>query len=478
MNSFNLGYFAATKGEELPKHVEFSTTTQKGTRLFFLLIVILNSMLIVAQTNELRIGVYNDSWGGGFTPVFDDLRTFHLHASFEKKDKWKIESHYSMLTNRFDTDSSQRIALDEIPLIASFSVFSFPENKGNVWLKLGLVGTGDFFGSQVQKTAHELFGVTQTDLHYESKKRIYPSFGYLVNYAFFKRQLKGERELALRFKNELDYQAKYKTTISAALSISLMIGEHQVQFVPAYSWAKNQVANSHLLTRMAFAESGFNLNFQVFTQHVYYHFQIYPESQFSYGGVGLRLFKQSSNLKTERKALNMEIDLGVLSQGFGYSFKYSFLPFSLANRRCSVIVIHNYHTLLKKFIPNYPSINGHGLQLSAGLEIGLLKEKLTSRLLEPYLNASLGNKAITLYSKTFNIEQLRSNYFAFSTDAGVDFRLPIQYKSIDKAICFTLYHRLLLSKAWDQSQASTMSHLVRSTQIAQNLFGFGLKLSL
>ena len=123
---------------------------------FLLLLMLITSARTQGQNSEFRIAIFNDSWGGGATPIYDDLRTYGAQLGYYRENRFKVESTFSHLTNQFDTDTIQRKSLDELVLIVSIPIVHFnKEKEDNIWLQFGGMARGSIFGNQIQNLAHE-----------------------------------------------------------------------------------------------------------------------------------------------------------------------------------------------------------------------------------------------------------------------------------------------------------------------------------
>lgn len=429
------------------------------------------------QSKELRISLYNDSWGGGFTPIYDDLRTYHFQAEYLKTNRFRLFTRYSLLTNRFDTDTLQRKSMNEWIMNGSLSIVQFNEGKGgNIWLKAGIVATGDILGSQIQKVTHQLFGVTQTDLPYYEEKKIHLIIGYAVDKSILTKPLREGRTFQWTLNHALDHHYNYMTTVRVGSPISLKVNRSQIIFTPEYTYAKSHLLNNDLLPKVAEAESGLSFGLKVFSKRIFYHFEIYPYQNFSYGGIGIRLYKENSVRTNPVKPLNLDIEVSLLSKGYGYNFKYSFMPFVILERRAKIIVNHHYHTFLKRYIPDSPIINGHGNQLTVGLQMTVLKAKSSGRIIDPYLNLSLGDKAISIYSKTANVARQTSHHVAINNDVGINIRIPYILNDSKNYLALSMYHRLIFLNSLTPAKESRFvdrNHSPYAT--TQHAFGVGIR---
>lgn len=442
-----------------------------------LLSFFLISLAQVHGQGEFRLSAWNDSWGGGLAPVYDDLRTFHFELDYEKKNRFRIQSRYSLLTNRFDPDSLHRRSLDELVLSGSWALLRFNNGTGgNLWLKGGMVATGDIIGSQIQNTAHEVFGVTLTNLPYYDGNNVYPTLGYSLEKRLISHPLGSGRELQWWLHQSLDHHHGYVTNLGIAGPLTLKTASTSFALTAAYAYLTSHLPDNRLVERVLKAESGVWLGMEVTGRILFLNFRYFPSGNFSYGGVGFRFYRGMFSTAEERD-LGLQVELSLLNKGYGYNLKYAFLPFLLLNRKANIIINHNFHTYLRTYLPQSPTVNGHANQLTAGMELRLLKNRETERWVEPYVNLSAGNRVVSVYSRELPVATSTSHHFTLNGDLGLYLNLPLFSRL--KPLSLSFYYRTAVQHSLTPARESPLVNANNSPYAPQRYnLGGGVRFSL
>lgn len=298
--------------------------------------------------------------------------------------------------------------------------------------------------------------------------------GYLVLKTILNKQLKGDRSFQVQLEHSIDYIHNYMSKLSFGIPVTLKTNSSQILLKGNYILSENYLTNNSLLANVLDAESGLCLNLKIVGKTIFYYFKTYPNSGFSYGGIGFRIRKQNEALTPT--SLNLEIATSVLSNGYGYNFKYSFLSKTALNRKIKMILNHNYHTFLKRFFPDSLQINGHGNQLTIGTEIYLLKSKDKPRVIEPYTNLSLGNKSVCIYSKTRSIDKFLSHHLIINNDLGINAQIPLSFNGMATNMNLSFYHRLTMMTSLTPNNELAFSEITNSPYAnIQDAFGIGIR---
>lgn len=439
--------------------------------VFTLILLNLYSVALKSQVEEVQFDIENDSWGAGFTPIYDDFRTYGLNAKIITKKRFFFNGEFSYLTNRYDSDSSQRKALDEF--LVNFGVPFFPTQEGrendNLWITAGILFRGKAFGQLLQEKIHGSAGVSEVPLEYYSGNNVYANLGY----QFRKTVNLPNQTWRIGLKNSLNLNLGYNVFATIGVPVIFGTDNNFMSFSTNYTMSKTFLEDNTVLKKVTKAESGFNLRYKVYTKDVFFYFDIYPTTGFSSGGVGFRLGKFKSNIQPFKK--QVIIELSKLSNGLGYNFKYLIIPFTFQKRTAHVLINHNFHTLLKSYIPDYPNKNGHGNQLTFGTELPFLKQKKSVRIVEPYINLSVGFKGISTYSKVYDIPSSTSFYFATNNDLGVNISIPYRVKKNKHRLTFSIYYRnIFLNSLTPNKEVDFVNTKNNPYRTYQNAIGFGL----
>ncbi len=440
-------------------------------------LIFLLSVAIQAQdSRSLEIGLYNDNWGGGFTSIYDDLRTYHLQVDYEKRQKLRIYGRVSFLTNRFDTDSSHQRSLDEWSAGVAVPVFKFKQGEtGIFWLRSGLLARTSIVGRSIQNAVHDLLDIDEPNLPYYDTDGVHPSIGYQLELNLLDMPLSNNSSMTVRLSHTLDYTHNYSTIASINARMTRGRPGHEIEFSPGYVFADNQLENNQLLRNVLDAESGPRLGIRVNRNRIFYDFQIFPEGGFSYGGIGINL------LRGKNSEGNIDPGVGirgsVLGNSYGYSVQYSFLSKNAFNRNMSLIVNHGYHTILKKSLPVSPVVSAHASQITFGAEMQLLPKRESPRKIEPFVNLSAGHKFISLYSGVMPDEETISHHFILNTDQGVEVNLPLNFISKSWVPTFSIFHRLMVLGSLTPDKESGLVNPDNSPyRTYQSAVGVGMRL--
>ena len=80
------------------------------------------------QTN-LEVGILNDSWGGGFTKIEDDYRSFGLVAKYTHSNNVSLLTTLSALTTKSWSGLYQKARLDEGLILGKFLLAQNKQSK-------------------------------------------------------------------------------------------------------------------------------------------------------------------------------------------------------------------------------------------------------------------------------------------------------------------------------------------------------------
>lgn len=442
----------------------------KGMMFSFLLFSVAG-LYAQSKSGEFRLSAYNDSWGGGFTEVYDDLRTCHFELNYARRNRLQIFARYSLLTNRFDADTLQKKALDEFILNGAYSLYRFKGKGGAVRIRAGILATGNSAGLIIQQIAHEVFNVPQNKMEYYSLRGVYPTIGYEID------KVIADKSVRVRLDHDLTHHVGYRTSVGIGVSFGLL--DSRVVMNAGYRYMKNHLSGNSLLNKVSYAESGPTLGMKVFGKHIYYHFALYPAHHFSYGGIGIRLYRADSASKVSLNSRWVpDIEVSVLSGRYGYNFKYAFLSFPVLNRSVGVLVNHNFHSLLRSWMSSFKT-NGNANQITAGLEMNLLKTKTKPRIFDPFVNITAGDKAIAVYSQVLDIAKQTSHHLVLCQDAGIRVNVPLKLAAKQLPFSLVLYHRLMLLKSLTPSKESPWVNEVNNPYApVQHAYGLGIRISL
>lgn len=424
--------------------------TTKSIELKFIVIFVLlifSGQNMAAQDqikdNNLEFSFFNDSWGGGIVRMPDDLRTFGFVLRYTSKDKISIYAKYSAMTNRFGEIKEFRNRFDEIVLKTYLPVLDFAEGQGYLGLNLGVYATGDFYGEEMQNFLHEKYEIPTIVLPYTKDR----GYHYLVGF-YFSRNLiykpinhKKYLQFKLNISSEYSYNYLSLTDISIPIFLRYNNSSKYLSIRTGYKFTNN-LSENKVLDRVLLAESGINFNVKVGLKNIFLFFEYFPKNGYSKGGFSFRLNKDRNANKSQNLTKD-HIEVTVLNKGYGYNLKYLRDFTTFKNRDVRIIVNHNFHSLIKRYIIKYPQFLGHGIQFTIGCEVDLMESKGIFKTIKPYANLSSGYKLLSIYSGLTKIERINFHHFVVMNDTGVKLYLPIKFLPRKPNFNFLIYHRLL-----------------------------------
>ncbi len=386
------------------------------------------------KLKNTELSLLNDSWGGGFTRIQDDLRSYGLNLKLSAEKHFFLQARLSALTNRFPFDSLKRGRTDELLLRVGFPMVNFADSSGYISLQTGVYLNGNMLGSRVQQYTHEAFGVPEVQLSYIGNTALHPLAGGYMIKELMGEWLAGGSRLSLGLELHTECALYYALQSSIGFPFQILDKTRHCLFSVQGGARLNQIFTANNVVRQVLmSESGYYASMRVNLKGACFFYEIFPGSSYSWGGIGLYLrpgCKDNAHAETE---------IGMLSKGYGYNFKY-LLPFDSLGKHCLYFVIqHNFHSLLKTYLPNYPEVMGHTVQIGTGAELELFRYSRFKLPISGYMNMLPGLLQHTIYAGTRYIEEQRAWHYCVSHDAGIKIR-PAIFK---KHLGLSLFHRLL-----------------------------------
>jgi hypothetical protein len=144
------------------------------------------------KINKVNVSYWNDNFL--FEDLIDDVirkgKDDHVTGSVsleyltgQRNNYWTYNCEFNILTNKNDNYRADLLTF----------LFSKTKVTSNVKIKtgLGIVGRGDFGGSEIQNFYHDLFGWRRIDLPYLSSQKLGLMFSSEIQYNFIKKQTYG-----------------------------------------------------------------------------------------------------------------------------------------------------------------------------------------------------------------------------------------------------------------------------------------------
>ena len=147
------------------------------------LLVILIAFTAVGQKTDsitkynLRISTFNDSWGGGFTRIKDDYRSYGICTFIEMPNKFSINTQLSGFTNKVSKQPTNQTRLDELLISGKFLIKKDFFKYLDIYGIIGLYDLNNYHGENIQNSTHQLFGVSEVKLPYSNFRGTFYQLG-------------------------------------------------------------------------------------------------------------------------------------------------------------------------------------------------------------------------------------------------------------------------------------------------------------
>ena len=394
------------------------------------------------QYAKYEFSMLNDSWGGGIAKMSDDLRTFGFDFRYTSKGLISVYTKYSSFTNRYHRDSLQRKRFDELVFKTRLPVLNLPSSNGSMGLILGVYANGNFGGEIIQNLEHDRFNISKVELPYYKGISFHHVVGMYFSNDILNQRITENRSLMVKmdFTAEYSYQYLFLTQISFPF-IYKYEEDKYLLFKVGYNYVNN-LSDNELRKDILEAESGLNFAIRIAFKNTYFYYEVFKDKPFSSGGFGMRFTPGHKN--KELVTSKDKLEISIVSKGYGYNLKYLKEIATLYNRKVSFIIILDFHSLLKLYLPSYPDVLGHGNQLTIGAELDLFEPLDLYGIVNPYMNLSFGVRIVSIYSGLVEIDRLDYFHFAMNNDVGVKIRLPLKIFTKKINLNFLAYRRLML----------------------------------
>ena len=396
----------------------------------FILKPLTSSAQFASDYPYLTISTLNDNWGGAFTPIKDDQRSFGFIVDYQFAllngiSQAKIT--YSGLTNRFAYPDSSR--LDELEIFLRFPVWRL-EDKIIFSATGGAIIAGDLGGEQLQNNFHEVVDVAPVILPYPVGNKVF---------AFFGASIWGKKTLSIwgdesyfNLESNIDYQLapgyNQKLKVQAGPTVSNTRND-KIWLYLGYANTQAYFENSALKS-VAKTETGFFLNYGMKLGIANFGFTVYPESKFTIGYIGLTLLNGGDDKKLERVDVTSEI--GALGDDKGLFVRYLWNKAGADKSKWLLDAHYQFWTLGAKYTPDYPNVLSNYQQFSLGVNYHFITPKNTLQAI-PYVSARAGVKQIRTYAGQQPAPTVSDYSFMLLAEAGLRIKFPT---NILKKNCF------------------------------------------
>jgi hypothetical protein len=401
---------AFSKGKNLTK-----TSARLAVICTFLLAT---AHVSVAQNSRLTLATFNDNWGGGFTEVKDDYRSFGFlldadFLAFNKTSNLRLK--YSGFTDKFVADSSR---LDEIELKAKYTIATIKSHHYFQGIA-GLYAVGNLGGESVQNTVHSGVGVAKVELPYSAKSDFYGIIGgaYQSDIPLFGPETK--KGLSLNPIVEYFWSPNYLQSIKLALGLKYgnLIGDY-LQLNIGYN--QQDVFSNTTRQAAASVEQGFYAEYALKLGMVNFAIRVYPENRFSIGTFGINLLNGKKRQTIEY--IDLIAEFGALTGNNGMYQRYLWNKLTPHSDHFQLDLHHQFWSITSQN-PDLPPLFGHFRQMSLGINYTPIALNNKFQML-PYLSLRMGHRVEKLYPAEDATYKPSVNSLVAIGEIGVRIKLP------------------------------------------------------
>lgn len=376
---------------------------------------------------DLEMGAINDSWGGGFSQINDDARSFGLYVNFDKNQLWGVNTLYSGITNKSFADTTLSSRIDEWRIEGYYQLIREAAGWFNLRGLGGIVISGNLGGQKFQNSTTFLFGVDKVTLPYSNFEGVFTHVGFLANTAPLK--IGGGTKLFYAIEPTLKttYTLGYEYVLDARLPIGIYDYYHDRLAIELFYRHTESLTNDRALQNMAAKESGlgFGLNRNAGGFRVFWN--TFLQSDYSLGGLAL-CFQGKKDRKPFQKA-DVIMEFGLFSEGLGYYNKYHWNDTKLWNNHLKFSFLHSYGTYRSNYLKEYPDVTGHYSQTEVGGFVHIFEEKPKFQL-NPKFGLNAGFKKESYYAgRDVTALPLKASGLVVHGEAGLTMSFPLIFLS-------------------------------------------------
>jgi hypothetical protein len=368
----------------------------------------------------LTLSSHNDNWGGGFTTIKDDFRSFGLAADFQTtlygSRVMQGTLSWNGFTNRYGADSSR---VDEIKLHLRLPVMRL----GSRYKLDALVGggmAGAYGGQDIQNKIHELASSRRVDFPYTQQNQPFAYGGLLIW---------GQHQL-YQLSESLSLQAMpaISSTLGAASVYTLEASVHLTlqnvlsdQITLGVGYLNQRMFPDRTYEAVFNAERGLYLDYNLRLGALHFGIKAFPQNRFSYGTLGITLLNWKGRSAPEH--IDYTVELGWFSKAQGFFIRQLWNELTPGKKHFLFDLHYQSWELMKGRVRNYPDRLGHFHQISFGGYYQPIAPKNKWQLL-PYVSARIGYKQ----EKTYGGKVAGPTYTVWSVpligEGGIKLKLP------------------------------------------------------
>ena len=412
------------------------------------------------NAGTFQLTTFNDSWGGGTTHIYDDLRSYGFTAKLDLTNRFSFKIIYSGLTNKSLRAPQNSGRIDELLVNTDVLIQKRIFNCIDLYGRVGLYFVGNYGGDYLQETVHHYFNIQTDILSYKDGSGMSGQFGIkavtrpLILKAFesasFIIQPEMETYIIPNYFFVLKPEIPVKISSPEGQYISLSIG---YRYTYLYS-------SENVITNVVNSESGPVIDFKMMLGFFSINFITYTKSNFSIGTYGFNFLINRTTNKYQQT--DVAAEFGFLSAGNGYYTKLLWNKTKLFPEHFMFLLYDQYSTYLQKRLKDYPESYGNYQQVGLGGEVNFFKTKQKFQL-NPYVGFNAGIKRDMVYAGTIDRETSQLISPQITGEAGLKIQLPnsLIYKNTLWGIVLNYKYSQLLTnehKAFEQANQLKVSN--------------------
>lgn len=420
---------------------------------------------LITNQPHLTISSFNDSWGGGFTEIHDDMRSFGFDVDYQfKAGKRVMETQltYSAFTNRLAPDSSR---IDELKLNVRYPVWVYRE-KLFVNVLAGAYAVGDLGGQAFQNFVHSTVEVGTIDLPYNTSNKMFGFFGGSVWWTeklltwnddqFLNGEIQSAYEWAPNYSEHVMFAAGFSVSNAYSDKVSITVGANG-QRMKLDDRARQNVTT---IENNAYVDFALRLGVGNFGMRVN------PDFSYGYLGISLLNWKDRKDLQT----IDLTTEFGSLTDGNGFYLRFLWNKLTNNRENLQFDLHYQFWTLTTSKLATYPANHGHYQQFSLGANYYFIKPKPKFQIL-PYIDLRLGYKDERVYPGEQRQVSFEYNVWSVNTIGEVGARIKLPARVIHN----NCYYGLTLNYQYVATLYQSNDYqLVSGYPFAQNMGYFGL----
>lgn len=410
----------------------------------------------LSNQKEIEIFTHNDNFGAGYTPIYDNLRSYGLGINIKANDSLSMSLNLSGLTNNSYENISDRGRLDELFFKIHFKINKSQKNQ--IFINTGIASYNNWGMGFAQDLTHNIFGVKSDNLNYTYENEINALMGIKLIHSF----KPIHQNIWIQPQIEYNYFTNNYHEITPKIPISLNIKNQKIfNFSLGYRHISN-LSNQKIIENINRAESGLLLEYKMIMGPIAFSWVAYPNQNFSIGTYSLILKKQTQ--KYEKPDVILE--LGAFAESGGFYNKISWNKTGFLTDHLLFNIYKQYSTYLRKKLNGYPDRYSNQQQYGIGFDLHAFKSSKKFQV-NPYIGFNMGIKRAMVYSgrKYYAYEEFINP--AMIGEAGLKIKLPDSWSYQNTLFALGIHYKYAKIFSNDNYE----SHYLKSNP---HYFGAGL----